>query len=173
MIRFVQGNIFDSGCEALVNPVNCVGVMGKGLALQFKRRFPANFTSYAAACRRRDLAPGRLHVFDAGVPRLIVNFPTKRHWRDASRLDDVTHPRLIVNFPTKRHWRDASRLDDVTQGLHALAGAIATNTIRSIAIPPLGCGLGGLPWPDVRQLILHHLSTLDGVDVVIHGPAPE
>ncbi|MCY4485698.1 MAG: macro domain-containing protein [Deltaproteobacteria bacterium] len=149
MIRFVQGNIFDSGCEALVNPVNCVGVMGKGLALQFKRRFPANFTSYAAACRRRDLAPGRLHVFDAGVPR------------------------LIVNFPTKRHWRDASRLDDVTQGLHALAGAIATNTIRSIAIPPLGCGLGGLPWPDVRQLILHHLSTLDGVDVVIHGPAPE
>ncbi len=149
MIRFVQGNIFDSGCEALVNPVNCVGVMGKGLALQFKRRFPANFTSYAAACRRRDLAPGRLHVFDAGAPR------------------------LIVNFPTKRHWRDASRLDDVTQGLHALAGAIATNTIRSIAIPPLGCGLGGLPWPDVRQLILHHLSTLDGVDVVIHGPAPE
>ncbi len=151
MIRFVQGNIFDSGCEALVNPVNCVGVMGKGLALQFKRRFPANFSSYAAACRRRELAPGRLHVFDAGAGT----------------------PRLIVNFPTKRHWRDASRLDDVAQGLAALAGAIAANTIHSIAIPPLGCGLGGLPWRDVRQLIHHNLSPLDRVDIVVHGPAPQ
>ena len=151
MIRFVQGNIFDSACEALVNPVNCVGVMGKGLALQFKRRFPANFTSYTAACRRRDLAPGRLHVFDTGAGA----------------------PRLIVNFPTKLHWRDPSRLDHVTQGLHALTGAIAANTIRSIAIPPLGCGLGGLSWPDVRQLILHHLSPLNHVDIVVHGPAPQ
>ncbi len=151
MIRFVQGNIFDSGCEALVNPVNCVGVMGKGLALQFKRRFPANFASYAAACRRRDLTPGRLHVFDAGAGA----------------------PRLIVNFPTKRHWRDASNLDDVAQGLDALAGTIAANTIRSIAIPPLGCGLGGLPWRDVRQLILRHLSPIDHVDILVYGPAPQ
>ncbi len=151
MIRFVQDNIFDSACEALVNPVNCVGVMGKGLALQFKRRFPANFASCAAAYRRRELAPGRLHVFNTGAGI----------------------PCLIVNFPTKRYWRDASRLDDVAQGLDALAGALAANTIRSIAIPPLGCGLGGLPWRDVRQLILHHLSPLDRVDVVLHGPAPE
>ena len=151
MIRFVQGNIFDSGCEALVNPVNCVGVMGKGLALQFKRRFPANFASYAAACRRRELAPGRLHVFEVGAGT----------------------PRLIINFPTKRHWRDPSRLDDIAQGLHSLASAINDNRIRSIAILPLGCGLGGLPWPDVRQLILHHLRSLNRVDIVVHGSAPQ
>ena len=150
MIRYAQGNIFDSGCDALVNPVNCVGVMGKGLALQFKHRFPANFTSYAAACRRRDLAPGRLHIFDAGAGV----------------------PRLIVNFPTKRHWREASRLDDVARGLDALASAIASNRIRSIAIPPLGCGLGGLPWPRVRTLILHHLSSLNHTDVLVYGSAP-
>ena len=149
MIRFVQGDLFDSGSEALVNPVNCVGVMGKGLALQFKQRFPANFVSYANACRRRELAPGRLHVFDASPG----------------------NPRLIVNFPTKRHWRDASRLDDVAQGLDTLANAIASSGIRSIAIPPLGCGLGGLPWPDVRQLILHHLSALDHTDILIYRTA--
>ena len=149
MIRFVQGNIFDSGCEALVNPVNCAGVMGKGLALQFKRRFPASFASYAEACRRRELAPGCLHVFDAGAGA----------------------PRLIVNFPTKRHWRDASRLDDIALGLDALAGAIASHGIRSIAIPPLGCGLGGLPWTQVRSLILRQFSAHDRTDIAIYGPA--
>lgn len=147
MIRFTKGNIFDSGCDALVNPVNCVGVMGKGLALQFKQRFPANFASYAAACRAGELSPGRMHVFDTGSPQ----------------------PRFIVNFPTKRHWRDASRLDDVANGLQALAAAIAANGIRSIAIPPLGCGLGGLPWCDVRTLILRHLQAIDHTDIVIYG----
>ena len=147
MIRFAKGSIFDSGCEALVNPVNCVGVMGKGLALQFKQRFPTNFASYAKACRAGDLVPGRMHLFDTG-----------------SQL-----PRCIVNFPTKRHWRDASRLEDVAHGLAALAGVIAANDIRSIAIPPLGCGLGGLPWPDVRALILRHMASLDHTDVVIYG----
>ena len=150
MIRFAKGNIFDSGCEALVNPVNCVGVMGKGLALQFKQRFPANFASYANACRAGELIPGRMHLFDTRSPQ----------------------PRCIVNFPTKRHWRDASRLDDVDHGLAALARVIAANDIRSIAVPPLGCGLGGLPWHDVRRLIDHHLSALDHVDVVVYSPAP-
>ena len=150
MIRFTQGNIFDSGCDALVNPVNCVGIMGKGLALQFKRRFPANFTSYAAACRSHQLAPGLLHVFHTGPGT----------------------PRLIINFPTKRHWRDPSRLDDVARGLEALAGAIATHDIPSLAVPPLGCGLGGLSWPDVRQLIDHHLSPLPHADIVVYGPSP-
>ena len=149
MIRFVQGNIFDAGCEALVNPVNCVGVMGKGLALQFKHRFPANFSSYAEACRRRELVPGRLHIV----------------------YTDPAAPRLIVNFPTKRHWRDASRLEDIALGLHALAGTIASHGIRSIAIPPLGCGLGGLPWPDVRSLILRQFSAHDHINVAIYGPA--
>ena len=150
MIRFAKGNIFDSCCEALVNPVNCVGIMGKGLALQFKQRFPANFSSYAKACRAGELVPGHMHLFDTG-----------------SHL-----PRCIVNFPTKRHWRDASRLDDVDHGLAALARVIAANDIRSIAVPPLGCGLGGLPWHDVRQLMDRHFSPLDHVGIVIYGAAP-
>ncbi|MCY4319582.1 MAG: macro domain-containing protein [Alphaproteobacteria bacterium] len=150
MIHFVQGNIFDSGCGALVNPVNCVGIMGKGLALQFKHRFPANFVAYAEACRRRELVPGHLHVFEAGA----------------------SAPHLIVNFPTKRHWRDASRLDDIALGLNALAAAIASHGIRSLAIPPLGCGLGGLPWPEVRSLILRHLHPCDHTEIVVYGSAP-
>ncbi len=150
MIRFARGNIFHSGCEALVNPVNCVGVMGKGLALQFKQRFPTNFASYAKACRAGELVPGRMHLFDTGSPQ----------------------PHCIINFPTKRHWRDASRLDDVAHGLAALARLIAANDIRSTAVPPLGCGLGGLPWHDVCQLIDHHLSPLDSVDIAVYGPAP-
>ena len=149
MIRIAKGNIFNSGCEALVNPVNCVGVMGKGLALQFKQRFPANFAACAEACRAGELVPGRMHLFDSRSPQ----------------------PRYIVNFPTKRHWRDASRLGDVARGLGALAAVIAANHIRSIAVPPLGCGLGGLSWHDVRQLIDRHLSPLDQVDIVVYGPA--
>ena len=150
MIRFAQGNIFHSDCQALVNPVNCVGVMGKGLALQFKQRFPTVFSSYAEACRAGQLVPGRMHLFDTSSPQ----------------------PRYIVNFPTKRHWRDTARLDDVRRGLSALAGVITANDIRSIAVPPVGCGLGGLSWHDVRQLIDHHLSPLDHVDIVVYGPAP-
>ncbi len=91
-----------------------------------------------------------MHLFETGSPR----------------------PRYIVNFPTKRHWRDGSRLDDVAHGLGALAGVIAANDIRSIALPPLGCGPGGLAWHDVRQLIDRHLSALDRVDIVVYGPAP-
>ena len=147
MIRFAKGNIFDSGCEALVNPVNCVGVMGKGLALQFKQRFPANFASYAQACRTGELVPGFVHTFHTGLPQ----------------------PSRIVNFPTKRHWRDPSRLDDIADALHSLNIEVCIERIRSIAIPPLGCGLGGLPWPDVRALILRHMASLDHTDIVIYG----
>ena len=149
MIRFTQGDIFASGCQALVNPVNCVGVMGKGLALQFKRRFPANFASYAEACRAGEVMPGLVYLVDTGADQ----------------------PRFIVNFPTKRHWRDPSRLNDIAAGLHSLHIEIYTTPIHSIAIPPLGCGLGGLPWTDVRPLILRHLSSLDHTDIIIYGPA--
>ncbi len=145
MIRFTRGNIFDSRCQALVNPVNCVGVMGKGLALQFKRRFPANFTTYAAACRRRELAPGTIHVFDTGADS----------------------PRFIFNFPTKVHWRHPSHIADIDHGLRALPALINRHRIRSIAIPPLGCGFGGLPWAQVRPLIISRLDLLHLQDVSI------
>ncbi len=148
MIRFTRGNIFDSRCQALVNPVNCVGVMGKGLALQFKRRFPSAFMSYPDACRRRELAPGHMHIFHTSADS----------------------PRFIVNFPTKRHWRDPSRLDDIANGLSALDIAIAPHRIGSIAILPLGCGLGGLAWRDVRELIASRLSGSRDVRILIYTP---
>ena len=148
MIRFVQGDLFASGCEALVNPVNCVGVMGRGLALQFRRRFPANFEAYREACTHREIQPGFCHFFDA----------------------DARQPRFIVNFPTKRHWRDRSRIEDIRAGLDDLALFLDNATIRSIAVPPLGCGLGGLPWPDVRSLLLDRLAPSKHVSILIHEP---
>ena len=149
MIRFTQGDLFASGCEALVNPVNCVGVMGKGLALQFRSRFPANYEAYREACARGAVRPGRCFVFDAGAGR----------------------PRVIVNFPTKRHWREPSRIEDIAAGLDDLAGVLRRHAIGSVAIPPLGCGLGGLPWPRVRSLLLDRLARSERVSVVIHEPS--
>lgn len=99
MIRFTKGDILTCQAEALVNPINCVGVMGRGLALQFKRAFPANFTAYAAECRCGEVQPGRMFVFETGA---------------------LTGPWYIINFPTKRHWRDQSRIEDIRDGLTAL-----------------------------------------------------
>ena len=149
MIHFVQGDLFASGCAALVNPVNCVGVMGKGLALHFRRRFPANFEAYRNACARRAVRPGRCFVFDAHAGR----------------------PRFVVNFPTKRHWRDPSRIEDIALGLDDLAGILRRHAVDSVAIPPLGCGLGGLPWPRVRALLLDRLAPCERVSIIIHEPA--
>ena len=148
MIRFVQGDLFASGCEALVNPVNCVGVMGKGLALQFRHRFPANYDAYRDACARREVRPGRCFVFDAGAK------PT----------------RFVVNLPTKRDWRDRSRIEDVAGALDDLAGILRRRAIGSVAIPPLGCGLGGLPWPEVRSLLLDRLAPCEGVSILVFEP---
>lgn len=148
-VRFVQGDLLISDAEAIVNAVNCVGVMGRGLALQFKRTFPANFKAYAAACKRGEVEPGRMFVFETGAS---------------------VGPRYIINFPTKRHWRFRSRLDDIDAGLEALVGELEARGVRSVAVPPLGCGLGGLSWPDVRARIEAHLGGLEGVDVRIHEP---
>ena len=150
MIRFVQGDLLASGCEALVNPVNCVGVMGKGLALEFRHRFPANFEAYRDACAMRQVRPGRCFVFDAGAGR----------------------PRFVVNFPTKLHWRDRSRIEDIAAGLDDLAGILDRRAILSVAVPPLGCGLGGLPWPRVQSLLIERLAPCEGVSIVIHEPVP-
>ena len=148
MPDYTTGDIFTSRCQAIVNPVNCVGVMGAGLALQFKRRFPDNFASYADACRAGSIAPGRMHVFDTGAE----------------------HPRYIVNFPTKRHWRDPSRLDDIARGLDALDRVISEHGIRSIAIPPLGSGLGGLAWDEVRPLIADRLAHREDLELIVYEP---
>jgi O-acetyl-ADP-ribose deacetylase (regulator of RNase III) len=150
MIRSATGNLLDADAEALVNTVNCVGVMGKGLALQFKRAFPDNYAAYERACREGSVQPGRLFVFELGRP---------------------TNPRSIINFPTKRHWRDGSRLEDIEAGLRALAAHIRQRGIRSVAVPALGCGLGGLAWSAVRPLIERALGALDGVDVLLYEPA--
>ena len=149
MIRFTTGDLFASGCQALVNPVNCVGVMGRGLALQFRHRFPANYEAYRHACARREVQPGRCFVSDAGAGSA----------------------RFVVNFPTKRHWRDRSRIEDVAAGLDDLAGILRRRVIGSVAIPPLGCGLGGLPWPAVRSLIVDRLAPCDGISIVIFEPS--
>ena len=153
MIEYKNGDIFAEDVEAIVNSVNCVGVMGRGIALQFKNTFPANFKAYAEACKRHEVRPGRMFVFES---------------------DHLTNPRYIINFPTKRHWRGKSRIEDIESGLEALASEIRERNIRSIAIPPLGTNLGGLRWTDVYPRIeaaLQHIDNLK-VTVFLPGSAP-
>lgn len=154
MIEFTTGDLLQADVEALVNTVNCVGVMGRGIALQFKHAFPENFTAYAAACARHDVQPGRMFVFETGY---------------------LANPKYIINFPTKRHWRGKSRMEDIEAGLKALVSEIRARGIRSIAIPPLGSSLGGLDWREVRPRIVAALISLDGVRVIVFEPngAPE
>ena len=149
MIEYKRGDILSEDVEALVNTVNCVGVMGRGVALQFKRAFPGNFRAYADRCRRGEMRPGRVFVFETG---------------------EMLAPRYVVNFPTKRHWRGKSRIEDVESGLAALAAEIRARGIRSIAIPPLGCGLGGLHWPTVRARLEAALRDLPDVRIVVFEP---
>lgn len=154
MIKYKRGDILQDGSEALVNTVNCVGVMGRGVAFQFKNAFPNNFNAYATACRNGEVQPGRMFVFE-----------TKK----------LTNPRFIINFPTKRHWRGKSRIEDIEAGLKALVETIQQYRIQSIAIPPLGSGLGGLDWSDVRPRIEASLCPLTDVQISIYLPqgAPE
>ena len=148
-MKFTRGNILEAPAEALVNPVNTMGVMGKGLALQFKRAFPDNYRAYVVACKRGEVQIGRVFVHDRG---------------------SGTQPRYIVNFPTKRDWRHPSRLEWVEAGLLDLARWVQTTGVRSIAVPALGAGLGGLPWPAVKRLIHRVLGTLQEVEVLVYEP---
>ena len=150
MIEFRSGDILKDDAEALVNTVNCVGVMGRGIALQFKAAFPENFKIYAEACQRGAVQPGRMLVFETG---------------------QLTPPRYIINFPTKRHWRGNSRMEDIDAGLAALVEVIREKCIRSVAIPPLGSGLGGLDWLDVKPRIEAALRPLTDVRVIVYEPA--
>ena len=149
MMEFKTGDIFKTDAEALVNSVNCVGVMGRGIALQFKNMYPANFRAYAAACKREEVRPGRMFVYETG---------------------QLTNPRYIINFPTKRHWRSKSRIEDIESGIKALVQEVRTRDIRSMAMPPLATDLGGLKWEDVRPLIEAAMRELEDVRLIVFEP---
>jgi O-acetyl-ADP-ribose deacetylase (regulator of RNase III) len=129
MFEVVRGNLLDADVEAVVNTVNTEGIMGKGIALQFRKAYPENYEAYRQACDAGEVEPGRMFVFDRRT---------------------LTRPRYIINFPTKRHWRSKSRMSDIEAGLVALVQEVKRLGVRSVAVPPLGCGLGGLSWADVR-----------------------
>ncbi|HFE47509.1 MAG TPA: Appr-1-p processing protein [Nannocystis exedens] len=150
MIRSTQGDILKAEAEALVNTVNCVGFMGRGIAAQFKRAYPDNFAVYRATCERDELRPGQMLVVETGL---------------------LTNPRYIINFPTKRHWRAKSRIEDIDSGLVALVKEVQERGIPSIAIPALGCGLGGLRWSEVRPRIAAAFAELPEVDIMLFEPA--
>lgn len=149
MIEEVRGDLLAAEVDALVNAVNTVGVMGKGIALRFKQDYPANYAAYRDACRRQEVELGRMFVHETGA-------------RDG--------PRYVVNFPTKKHWRSRSTLPDIEAGLVSLRRVVAEHGIRSIAVPPLGCGHGGLDWADVYPLLRAGLGELSEVRVLVYPP---
>ena len=149
MIHFRKGNILEADTEALVNTVNTVGVMGKGIALAFKKAFPDNFEYYKKACDNKELNTGDLLITQTGK---------------------IT-PKYIINFPTKVHWKEKSKMEYIEQGMKRLVQVIDEKEIRSIAIPPLGCGNGGLNWQDVKKVMINELSKLpENIDVIIFEP---
>jgi O-acetyl-ADP-ribose deacetylase (regulator of RNase III) len=150
MIDVKRGNILDEKSEALVNTVNCMGYMGRGIALQFKKAFPENFKAYEKACRQDRVKPGKVFIFE---------------------LNHHIMPKYIINFPTKRHYREKSRIQDIKEGLIDLTDQIKKLNIRSIAIPPLGCGLGGLDWRNVKPIIEEGLSDLRDIQILLFEPS--
>ena len=150
MVKLATGNLLRAEAEALVNTVNCVGHMGKGVALQFKKAFPDNFTYYQKACRAGDVQLGRMLVFETGA---------------------MLGLKYIINFPTKKHWRAKSKYEYIASGLEALIAEVKRRGIRSIALPPLGCGLGGLDWKRVRPMIEKAFAEVPDVDVLLFEPA--
>lgn len=137
-VKYIKGNIFESTCEAIVNPVNCVGVMGAGLAKQFKERYPDNYIAYRNFCKKNLMKIGTILIVE---PELTIF--------------------TILNFPTKIHWKDSSKLEYIEKGLFALVNVIEHDKFESVAIPKLGCGLGGLEWEEVKQLFVKYLEELD------------
>lgn len=150
MITLTRGNLLAADAEALVSTVNCEGVMGKGIALQFKKAFPENFLAYQRACRAGEVRPGRMFVYRTG---------------------SIVNPKFIVNFPTKRRWREKSRIEDIDAGLADLVRIVQELNVSSIAVPPLGSGLGGLQWRDVKPKIESAFARLPKVQVLLFEPA--
>lgn len=149
MLRYTQGNLLEAPTAALINTVNEVGVMGKGIALMFRETFPGNTRVYETACKAGDVQVGKMLV---------------------TQERDLTGDRWIINFPTKKHWRHPSKLEWIREGLKDLVRVICEKQIRSIAVPPLGCGNGGLEWSQVRREIEAALSDLNDVDVLVYEP---
>jgi len=151
-VKFKKGDMFAESVDALVNTVNCVGVMGKGVALEFKSRWPDNYKEYKALCAKKGLRPGQIFTFDN------------------SYMFEANGPRYLVNFPTKDHWKAKSKISYVEDGLDALVLEIDRLCIKSIAMPPLGCGNGGLDWAEVKPLIMEKLGNLSGVSIIVFEP---
>jgi O-acetyl-ADP-ribose deacetylase (regulator of RNase III) len=149
MITYTQGNLLDADVDAVVNTVNTVGVMGKGIALMFKERFPANMSAYARACKAGEVQIGHMFI---------------------TETDELMGPRWIVNFPTKQHWRAKSQMQWIVEGLVDLRRFVEEHQVRSIAIPPLGAGNGGLNWVDVKPHIEQALGDLGGVEIIVYEP---
>ncbi|RAL25701.1 macro domain-containing protein [Thermoflavimicrobium daqui] len=150
MIKFVKGNLLESDAEALVNTVNCVGIMGKGIALQFKQAFPENFKAYQKICRQNKLQPGQMFIY---------------------KNSSLMNPKYIINFPTKKHWKEKSKIEYIQDGLESLIQEIKSLEIKSIAVPPLGCGNGGLKWEDVKLLMKEAFKQVPNVHVIIYSPS--
>ena len=149
MIEYCRGNLLEADAEALVNTVNTQGVMGKGLALAFKKTFPENFQAYAQACQSDQVETGKMFITEQQA---------------------LLGPRWIINFPTKQHWRAPSKLEWIDQGLADLKKILTENQILSVAIPPLGCGLGGLDWQLVKPRIEGTLADLASTRILIYEP---
>jgi O-acetyl-ADP-ribose deacetylase (regulator of RNase III) len=149
MIVFKKGDILNENTEVIVNPVNCVGVMGKGLALQFKKKYPDNYISYREAFDDGNILPGKVHLF---------------------KTNKKINPKYIINFPTKIHWKDKSEIIYIVAGLNDLVRVCREKKISSIAIPPLGCGLGGLNWERIRTRIVSVMECMSDMEIIIFEP---
>ena len=152
MISYTKGNLLDADVEAVVNTVNTVGVMGKGIALMFKETFPENYKEYKDACKRGGVEVGYMFV---------------------TETKNLFGPKWVINFPTKIHWRQPTKIKWIIEGLDDLKRVIKEKKIRSIAVPPLGCGNGGLDWSDVRPVIDEALGSLKGVESIVFEPTSE
>lgn len=149
-ITYVTGNIFDSQCQTLVNPVNCVGVMGKGLALTFKNIYPRSFARYQRDCARGVVRLGSVRLYEESPERGVLLFPTKHHWRDQSRMSDIRNGMIDFLVFADPRYTDDSR-------------------ITSVAFPALGCGEGGLDWAEVKPVMESYLGNLD-IPIEIYEP---
>jgi len=150
MVELTKGDLLATDTEALINAVNTVGVMGKGIALQFKKAFPENYEAYKKACDGGGVKPGHMFIVD---------------------LKTLTNPYYIINFPTKRHWKEKSKLVDIKIGLVALVEDVKALCIKSVAVPPLGCGLGGLSWNQVYSLMKEAFAKAPDVEWLVFEPS--
>jgi len=148
MLKFLNGDILNDFSEAIVNTVNCVGIMGRGIALQIKEKYPDNFKFYKKYCDSKDVKVGKMLVY---------------------KTNNLLGLKFIINFPTKEHWKEYSKYEYISSGLKDLRRVIIENNIKSIAIPPLGCGNGGLEWNVVKQYIIEDLSDLN-ININVYEP---